>query len=227
MDDLIVRFSHHSSALENNTISLPETVSILLHDTIPNRMSLREVYEIDNHRYTMEYLFSEDVLKEEFSLDILLETHSILMDKLHHERGSFKKEGNYIKGADFETARPEETYMLMKQWVDNVNYRMEMASSKEAIFEIVCESHITFERIHPFADGNGRIGRLILNHLLVRNNLASLVIEKEEKERYFFILATQDVDGFVDFAKKKIKKEEKRMKAFLRNKNNQQIDFDM
>lgn len=214
MEDLIVRMSHHSNAIENNTITLPETVSILLHNTVPNNVSLREVYEIDNHRYAMEYLLSHDTLEEVFSLDVLLKTHEILMDRLHHERGMFKSEVNYIKGADFDTVAPSNAYIVMKQWLDNINYRIEASETNQDIIDLVCESHIEFERIHPFADGNGRTGRLVLNYLLVRNDIAPLVIEKEDKERYIFFLANQDVEAFSNYAQDKIKKEFSRMRSF-------------
>ncbi|PWA11848.1 hypothetical protein DCC39_08640 [Pueribacillus theae] len=218
MEDLLVRMSHHSNAIENNKISLPETVSIILYNTVPNKVSLRELYEIDNHRHAMQYLFSPDVLEKDFTFDVLFETHAILMDRLHHERGMFKTEPNYIKGADFDTVHPDNVFVIMKQWLDNVNYRIEIAESDKDIIDLVCESHIEFERIHPFADGNGRTGRLVMNYLLMKNDIAPLVIEKEDKERYIFFLANQDVKSFSDYAEKKIKKEQKRIKSFTETK---------
>lgn len=220
MDDLFVRMSHHSSAIENNTISLPETVSIILHHTVPNKVSLRELYEIDNHRYAMQYLFDPDTLEKEFTMDILLETHSLLMNRLHHERGKFKTEVNYVKGADFDTTKPSETPLVMKQWVDNISYRMGLTNKKEDIIQLVCESHIEFERIHPFADGNGRTGRLMMNYILLKNDIAPLIIEKEEKERYIFFLSTQDAEGFSALAEKKIEEERKRIHSFRVNEQN-------
>jgi len=214
MDDLLVRLTHHSNALENNRISLPETVSIILHNEIPNKVSLRELYEIDNHRYAIEFLFSPETLKKDLSINILLETHTHLMNRLHHERGKFKKEINYIKGADFQTASPQETPMLMNQWIDNINYRMELLQTKNDIIELVCESHIEFERIHPFTDGNGRTGRLMMNFLLLKKNIAPLIVEKQDKERYIYFLATQDVAGFRTYAEEKISNEEKRLLSF-------------
>lgn len=226
MDDLIVRMSHHSSAIENNTISLPETVSIILHHTVPNQVSLRELYEIDNHRYAMEYLYDPETLQMEFTLDILLETHSLLMNRLHHERGRFKTEVNYIKGTDIDTTKPSETPLVMKQWVDNVNYRMDLANNSQEIIQLACESHITFERIHPFADGNGRSDRLMMNYLLLKNDIAPLIIAKEEKERYLFFLSTQDAKGFSEFAENKIEKESQRIYSFRRNEEKMKNDFE-
>ena len=214
LDDLLVRMTHHSTAIENNTISLPETVSILLHNTVQNRSSLREVYEIVNHRDAMEYLFAEDRLREPLSVYEIKETHALLMDRLHHERGRFKTVQNAIVGADFETAAPEQVVMLMTQWVDNVNHRLGLNPGPRGIIELACESHIEFERIHPFADGNGRVGRLLLNKILLQQDLAPLVIEKKDKGLYIEFLSKQDIKGFADFAEERIRLEEARIERF-------------
>lgn len=215
MEDLLVRLSYHSNAIENNRITLPETVSIILHHTVPNRVSLQELYEIDNHRYAMEYLLSSHILQRGFSFNEMFETHSILLHRLHHEKGKFKTETNFIKGADFETTHPSNVFMEMKQWIDNLHYRVKLAVSEKEIITAVCDSHIAFERIHPFADGNGRIGRLIMNYFLVKNDIPPLVIEKDDKERYFHILANENIEGFSRYACEKIQKEQRRMKSFV------------
>lgn len=217
IDDLLVRLAHHSSAIENNTITLQETVSILLYNTIPNKASLREVYEIDNHRFAFEYILECIKDKERLSFEVLFKTHSILLERLHHERGKFKTSSNAIVGADFTTASVQETPILMKQWLDNINYRLENSSTKEEVVEAVCESHIQFEKIHPFQDGNGRTGRLIMSFLLMLNDIAPLVIEKEDKGDYILYLANEHVEGFTSYALKKISDEEVRMTSFPAN----------
>lgn len=226
MEDILVRMTHHSNAIENNTISLPETVSILLHQTVPNRASLREIYEIDNHRYVMEFLMDSGTLEKDFGLDIIFAAHEVLMDRLHHERGVFKTEQNYIKGSDFNSCAPQETYMLMKQWVDNINYSTNIAADESEIIELICESHIEFECIHPFADGNGRTGRLLMNHLLLKNKIPPFVIEKNDKEKYIYFLANQDTKGLSEYATGKIEVERKRMKSFELPKINKKSDFE-
>lgn len=214
LEDLLVRATHHSSAIENNTISLAETVSILVHNTIPNRVSLREMYEIDNHRYALDYLLQ--CLRNEvgFSLNSVREIHRLLLDRLHHERGVFKSIDNAIVGAEFQTASVEETPMLMQQWVDNVNYRLENALSDNEILEIICESHIIFERIHPFQDGNGRTGRLIMLYLCMLQGISPLIIHKDDKAAYFIFLAEEDVQGFTDYALDKVAEEGLRSERF-------------
>ena len=214
IDDLLVRLAHHSSAIENNTITLQETVSILIYNTVPNKASLREVYEIDNHRFAFEYILDCIEKKEGLNFEVLFKTHAMLLERLHHERGKFKSSSNAIVGANFTTATVEETPLLMMQWLDNVNYRLENSTTKEEIVEVVCDSHIQFEKIHPFGDGNGRTGRLIISYLLMLNDVAPLIIEKEDKGDYIFYLANEDVKGFTDYALEKIAAEEDRISSF-------------
>jgi Fic family protein len=213
VDDLLVRATHHSSAIENNTITLNETISILLHHTIPGSVSVREFYEVDNHRMAFNFLIQN--LEQDFNLSTIHETHSILLERLHHERGKFKSQENAIIGANFPTTSPSETPILMQQWVENINYRIESAISDEEIIQVVCESHIEFERIHPYADGNGRTGRLLMIYLLLKNNIHPLLINKDDKYKYITFLAEQDGKGFTEYANGVIQKERERYLSFL------------
>lgn len=213
MDDILVRATHHSSAIENNTITLNETISILLHNTIPGDISVREFYEVENHRTAFNYLI--DNLDQDLSLSMVNDIHAMLLDRLHHEKGKFKSQGNAIVGAEFSTASPQETPMLMYQWVGNLNTRIESAASDDEVIEAVCESHIAFERIHPYADGNGRTGRLIMIYLLLKANLYPLIINKADKYEYINFLSNQDVKGFTKYAKKAINMEKERYLSFL------------
>lgn len=220
VDDLLVRIAYHSSSIEGNSISLAETVSILHHNTILNKVSLRELFEVDNHRYALEYLLSEAEEKKDVSLDILFKTHALLLDRLHHERGKFKTHANRIAGADYETATVEQTPILMRQWLDNINYRINRTKDKKEILKIVCESHIEFERVHPFLDGNGRVGRMVILFILIKEGIAPLIIENKDKEPYFQFLATQDVSNFTEYAIKRVYDEEKRIKSFRSRESN-------
>ncbi len=213
LDDLLVRMTHHSSAIENNTITLSETISILLHHTIPNKVSVREFYEVENHRLAFEYIIEQ--IDQELSISLMHEVHSRLMDRLHHERGRFKSQENAIVGASFQTSSPAETPSLMYQWIQNLNHQLQLAKSSTEIITSICSSHIQFERIHPYADGNGRTSRLLMMHLLLQNKVLPLVIQKENKHEYIQFLEEQDVIGFSQYAVATIEKERQRYNAFL------------
>lgn len=219
LDDVLVRIAHHSSAIENNTITLAETVSIILNQTIPNRTSVREFYEVMNHQQAFHYLLGEAQKQNDDYIDIILTLHFYLMDHLHHERGKFKSEDNAIVGADFQTMPAYQTYEVMMQWADNIKHREKFANSEEEKLEIMAESHIQFERIHPFADGNGRVGRLFICYFLLKHDLSFLVIEKEHKQEYIYFLAQQDTEGFTRFMEAGISNEKQRLRQFAQSQS--------
>lgn len=86
-------------------------------------------------------------INQELTISLIHDVHSLLMDRIHHERGRFKSQENAIVGAAFQTASPEETPSLMHQWIQNLKYQIQQAKSADEITTAVCSSHIEFERI--------------------------------------------------------------------------------
>src|SRR5690625_2528005 len=119
LKDVLVRLAHHSSAIEGNTITLPETATILLEQTLPNnsKITKREYFEVLNHEQTFEYMIDNIRNKEALSISIIKDIHENLTDRLQYDKGQFKTETNYIKGVEFSTAPPEQVIDLMDQLV--------------------------------------------------------------------------------------------------------------
>lgn len=226
LDDILVRLAHHSAGIEGNTISLPATVSIILNGTLPTsgKATVREFYEIENHKQAFEHVIQHLANEDSLSIEIIKEIHADLTDRLQYDRGQFKKNENMIIGAEFQTASPAETPFLVQQLVDNLEYRLDVADSDDDKLLAILDTHIQFERIHPFSDGNGRTGRIVMNYSLLQQGFPPLIIEKETKAQYIEFLGNQDIDGFVQFAKDILEKEQKRMQAF-RNMDQERIEF--
>ncbi|MCI3027528.1 Fic family protein [Desemzia sp. C1] len=226
LDDILVRLAHHSAGIEGNTISLPATVSIIVNGTLPtsSRATVREFYEIENHKQAFGRMASLLINEDSLSVSIIKEIYADLTDRLQYDKGQFKKSENMIIGAEFQTASPEETPVLVTQLVDNLQYRLETAKTNEDKLLAILDTHIQFERIHPFSDGNGRTGRMIIMYSLLKEGFPPLIIEKETKAQYVEFLANQDVEGF-QFAKKRLDREKKRMHAF-QNMDQEQIKYD-
>lgn len=214
LDDLLVRLAHHSSAIEGNTITLNQTVSIILNDTIPGSINKREFYEVENHKQTFEYIQHNLLNSEKLSLGVIKEINKLLLDHLDFNRGNFKNISNAIVGIEFDTTSPEQTPNLMYQWLTNYEYLIENAQNKEEKIKVILEKHIEFERIHPFNDGNGRTGRMIILYSLLENNLPPIIIPKELKPRYILGLAEQDTNLLYDLVQPLIEKEKDRMQKF-------------
>lgn len=227
LNDILVRLAHHSAGIEGNTISLPATVSIIVNGTLPTSSgaTVREFYEIENHKQAFERITSHLINDESLSVTIIKEIHADLTDRLQYDKGQFKKSENIIVGAEFQTASPAETPVLVAQLVDNLQYRLETAKTSDDKLLAILDTHIQFERIHPFSDGNGRTGRIVMMYSLLQEGFPPLIIEKETKAQYVEFLANQDVEGFLQFAKERLDKEKKRMQAF-QNMDKEQIKYD-
>ncbi|MBE1556265.1 Fic family protein [Sporosarcina limicola] len=227
IQDVLVRMAHHSSGLEGNTITLPETVSIILYHTVNSDRSInmREIYEIANHEQAFDYMFDEISNDRPLTIETIKNMHSHLTDRLQYDKGKFKEHDNAIIGADFQTASAKETSILMLQWVENLSYQLDHAKTEEEKVEIIGDFHIQFERIHPFSDGNGRTGRMIMNYSLLQNGLPPLIIRKEQKVDYINVLSVVDKEAFYTFAIPLLEEEKSIMEKF-ENKKRQQIQHD-
>ena len=222
--DVLVRMAHHSSGLEGNTITLSETVSIILYHTVNSNRSInmREIYEVANHEQAFDCLFHAIDNEKLLTIETVKDMHKALTDRLQYDKGQFKEHDNAIIGATFQTASAKETPLFMLQWVENLNYQISHAKSEEEKVKIILDFHIQFERIHPFSDGNGRTGRMLMNYSFLQNNLPPLIIQKEQKAEYIKVLSDVDVDGFYNFVLPLLEEEKKIMEKFI-NKNRQQV----
>ena len=184
-------------------------------------MSKREFLEVLKHSDALKFLQAE---LENNTIDIYMikEINKILLNRLNHNAGNFKTGYNYIRGADFETASPSETPYKINEWFENMNFQLKSFNSDDEKLKIILEYHIKFERIHPFSDGNGRTGRLIMLALMLENNLTPFVITVENRAKYMDILRNQDIESFVGLVEPLIEEEKKRIIAF-KNSSNLQI----
>ena len=212
--DLSVRMTYHSNAIEGNTLTLNETAAIILDSTIPGSQSVREVFEVLNHKKAIDYIISE--LENEKKLDIYMikNINKEILDRLNDNAGNFKNSSNAIIGADFETSTPSQAPVLTKNWIENLNYRLELCKNDDEKLLEILNSHIEFERIHPFSDGNGRTGRLIMLYLCFQENISPFVIEKNDRALYMNYLREQNVEIIFERVKELQEFEDNRLIQF-------------
>lgn len=108
LNDILIRMAYHSSAIEGNTVTLPEVSNIFLERSLPKYKTIREFYEIKNHKQAFEFLFDNINNNVELNIDSLLNMHKYLVDRLQHDAGNFKSSRNAIVGTEFQTASPTE-----------------------------------------------------------------------------------------------------------------------
>ena len=211
MEDILVRMAHHSTAIEGNTLTQAETISILIHNFIPRDMSEREYYEVKNYRKAFNTLLEAD---RKITTELIKKYNKYIMENLHDLNGKFKTTQNLILGAEFEPTKPYLVPFEIEDWCNNLSYRLENAKTNEEKVEIIMNQHIKFEKIHPFNDGNGRTGRLLIIHSCLKEDLEPIIIPKEEKGKYINLLACENLKELTKWALLLQEKERDRIEKF-------------
>ncbi|MGN1319151.1 MAG: Fic family protein [Lachnospirales bacterium] len=189
MKEFEIRFTHDSTAIEGNTLTLLETKLILEDKISVGGKDLREIYEIINHENAYNYV--KLCLKNNRNLteSIILELHRILTDRII-QGGIYRDVKVFISGAEH---RPPDVANMKIQLLDfyyNLN-------SKENInpIELAAWTHGEFVKIHPFIDGNGRTSRLIMNYQLMSKGFLPISIKKENRFEYYKTLEEYAVNN--------------------------------
>ena len=211
MEDILVRMAHHSTAIEGNTLTQAETISILIHNFIPRDMSEREYYEVKNYRKAFNTLLEAD---RKITTELIKKYNKDIMENLHDLNGKFKTTQNLILGAEFEPTKPYLVPFEIEDWCNNLSYRLDNAKTNEEKVEIIIDQHIKFEKIHPFNDGNGRTGRLLIIHSCLKEDLEPIIIPKEEKGKYINLLASENLKELTKWALQLQEKERDRIEKF-------------
>lgn len=179
-DELMLALTYNSNRIEGNTLSEPETAAILFQNAaLPNK-SLTEHLEVKNLQAALQYLFKYIDGSQKIDESLILKLHSILMNGIRQDAGAYRKHGVRIVGANVPTANYLKIPKLMHWLVEDIG------KTRKDIVAHAAEIHARFEQIHPFSDGNGRIGRLIMHAMLLRKNLAPAII-KQEKRRFYYL----------------------------------------
>ncbi|MFI3229152.1 MAG: Fic family protein [Bacillota bacterium] len=181
-DDFSVEFTYDSNAIEGNTITLDETFMLIKQGITAINKTAQEQMEIINHHNLFMQLINEVKSKKLMSEKLILDIHKSLLYSSHPEIA-----GKYRK-IDVGVGRMEDFYHapqfdkvpdMMKQFVSEFN-----ANKQKGILDFV-DAHIDFESIHPFADGNGRVGRMLLNFQLIKAGYLPINIKFADRRDYY------------------------------------------
>lgn len=208
-ENFVTRNTYHSNAIEGSTLSYANTYAILFND---NSMTVsgspREIYEAINHKYALSLIMDRATTGEELS-ERLIKDIAIQINKNIEEISGYRTVSVYIRGAEHVPPSPAELLQKMMYFVYNYNH-----TEYKNLYEKIAVNHIDFERLHPFQDGNGRTGRLMMNFELLRNNMPPIIIPKEQRTTYFDYLVQRDSSGLAAFVESLVAFEHENMMKF-------------
>lgn len=207
--DFTTRFTYHSNAIEGSTLTFAETYAILYND---NSFKIqgkepREIYEAINHKKALELVF--EYLKDNADINekFIKNINETINKDIKYTKG-YRKVQVFIRGSEHIPPEPEKIPNLMNYYIYNYNH------DEQEIFNRIAKYHIEFEKIHPFEDGNGRTGRILLNYELLKNNLPPIVISKEDRVKYFEFLSNNDDIGLANWFGELSRNEKDRLNRF-------------
>lgn len=166
---------YNSNAIENSTLTLEDTEDILIRNQIRTDHEIREIYEAKNLASAIEYLM--DNPEKEISVELILKLHKTLLTNIRDEiAGRFRSDKEWVRVGTHIGANPEFVNGFMHDLVRDYN-----SDNGEYFLEKIAYFHAEFENIHPFGDGNGRIGRLLTNEQLDMLGLPPIIIPNKSK----------------------------------------------
>ena len=171
---------YNSNAIENSTLTLEETEKILLQIDLDRFVSEREIFEAKNLARVVAY--TENKAKEaELSLEIILLLHKMLIGNIREDiAGRFRQGNEWVRVGTYVGADPKDVTRLLTDMITEYH-----ASADRHIVKRVARLHLSFESIHPFVDGNGRIGRALNNYILIREGYVPINIAFVNRARYY------------------------------------------
>ncbi len=192
-EELIIKFTYDTNRIEGSSLTYKDTKMLLKEGISPKDKPMRDIRETENHKRA--FFAMKENLSEHLSKQLMLNLHKILKQNVTEDAGKFRngqvRVGNLIpiKQDMIET----ELDNLIEWYNDNKTelHPLELAST----------FHCIFERIHPFFDGNGRVGRLLLNFILLKHQYPVVIIQNKNKRRYYTALQRADNGNYLYMVK--------------------------
>lgn len=171
---------YNSNAIENSTLTLEETEKILLQIDLDRFISEREIFEAKNLARVVTYI-EKRAKEQELTLPVILSLHKMLITNIRNDiAGRFRQDNEHVRVGSYIAPAPQEVVGRLEKMLFEYN-----TANHKNIIERIARLHLVFEHTHPFCDGNGRIGRVMNNYLLIREGFVPINIKFIDRAKYY------------------------------------------
>ncbi len=187
-EEIITKFTYDTSRIEGSSLSYKDTKMLLQEGISPKEKPLRDIKEAENHKKA--YLYMKGNLKNDIAKKFILGLHGLLKKDVAEDAGKFRDARVYVGSLiPIKASMVEAEINNLISW-----YRKNKALHP---LELAAVFHCNFERLHPFFDGNGRVGRLLLNFILLKKNYPLIIVQNKNKRRYYNALRRADNGNYL------------------------------
>ena len=210
-----ITFAYNSGTIENPQITYHATREVFENGKVINFCGdTQTIFEIENQKKCYNFLVPKIINKDPITSDLIKKIHYQLMQGVYDEhrwqkgeRPGHYKIHDYVIGKSNQGALPEEVPAEIAELCDEI---LNIPDKGDNILKTAAYIHCKFENIHAFADGNGRVGRTLMNYYLMINNYPPLVVYSETKDQYYKSLdhydKTGDITPYLNYMKKSLEK---------------------
>jgi Fic family protein len=188
---------YNSNAIENSTLTLEDTEKILSGGSLGRKVNIREVFEAKNLAKLTETLLEKN--KSLLNIKLILKLHKTLLTNIDDRiAGRYRSGKEWVRVGNHLGANPQFVPSLMQELVDNYN-----ENKINYFLDAIAHFHAEFETIHPFVDGNGRMGRVLINLQLMNGGFPPIIIQNKSKHTEYYPLftryqSTMKFEGFTE-----------------------------
>ena len=177
---------YSSNALSGSTLSLRETYLVVAENMTLNGKTLKEMCMAKSTAFAYDFMVSLAKEQSDLSLRDIKQIHSLVLNDMPEYRGVFRNHNVAISGSSYTPPDASQIQIQMEhllEWYNKVT---------DDLFKKIAVLHLKFEQIHPFANGNGRTGRLLINLELIRAGYLPISVKYTDRELYYHALSSYD-----------------------------------
>ncbi|MBI3032358.1 Fic family protein [Candidatus Woesearchaeota archaeon] len=205
-EEIMIKFTYDTNRIEGSTLTYKDTKMLLMEGISPKDKPMRDIKETENHKTA--FLFMKNNISNKISKDLILEFHRVLKHNITEDAGLFRD--GQVRVGTLIPIKPD----MIETEINNLLEWYDENKDQLHPLELAGTFHCIFERIHPFFDGNGRVGRLLLNKILLQHNYPVIIIQNKNKRRYYTGLQRADDGNYLYMIKYVFSELENTLKQF-------------